>query len=245
LAFSLSRTASASRNNSDERPLTPPIASTSSWVSCLRPLMATVVMRNPAELAIALRVSLSAAVNASRWPPLTTPKQVLPSKITTVAAAGNEVDHGSVVRLSVFDPPGRPPVFGLWQDGQGGPPTDTQVIAHGTTGGHAWKVTAYEGPWGTCFVTDPYGTDCVPAMLDTTTILASAGGWTLGSAAPGVASLRVTLSNGKTVTARPVGVGNEDLFAFPAGQGVSPARWTAYNASGHQVGAGAVRPASA
>lgn len=29
----------------------------------------------------------------------------------TVAAAGNEVDRGSVVRLSVFDPPGRPPVF--------------------------------------------------------------------------------------------------------------------------------------
>jgi hypothetical protein len=29
----------------------------------------------------------------------------------TVAAGGNEVDHGSVVRLSVFDPPGRPPLF--------------------------------------------------------------------------------------------------------------------------------------
>ena len=29
----------------------------------------------------------------------------------TVAAGGSEVDHGSVVRLSVFDPPGRPPEF--------------------------------------------------------------------------------------------------------------------------------------
>jgi hypothetical protein len=29
----------------------------------------------------------------------------------TVAGGGNEVDHGTVVRLSVFDPPGRPPVF--------------------------------------------------------------------------------------------------------------------------------------
>jgi hypothetical protein len=29
----------------------------------------------------------------------------------TVAAGGSEVDRGSVVRLSVFDPPGRPPVF--------------------------------------------------------------------------------------------------------------------------------------
>ena len=29
----------------------------------------------------------------------------------TVAAAGNEVDHGTVLRLSVFDPPGRPPLL--------------------------------------------------------------------------------------------------------------------------------------
>jgi hypothetical protein len=29
----------------------------------------------------------------------------------TVAAKGGEVDRGSVIRLSVFDPPGRPPVF--------------------------------------------------------------------------------------------------------------------------------------
>jgi hypothetical protein len=158
-------------------------------------------------------------------------------------------DDGQIAVAAPFQQPGQPPVFGLWQDGQGGPPTDTEVIGHGTAGGHAWKVTAYEGPWGTCFVTDPYGTDCVPAMLDTTTILgfgpASTGGWAFGSAAPGVASLRVTLSNGKTVTARPVGVGNEDLFAFPTGQGVSPTGWTAYNASGHQVGPGPVRQVSA
>ena len=63
LALSLSRTVAASRNNSEERPLTPPTASTSSWLNCLRPLMATVVMRKPAELASALRVSLSAAMN--------------------------------------------------------------------------------------------------------------------------------------------------------------------------------------
>ncbi len=29
----------------------------------------------------------------------------------TVAAAGNEVDQGTVLRLSVFDPPGRPPAL--------------------------------------------------------------------------------------------------------------------------------------
>ena len=41
LALSRSRTAAASRNSSDDRPLTPPVARISSWVSCLRPLIAT------------------------------------------------------------------------------------------------------------------------------------------------------------------------------------------------------------
>lgn len=135
-------------------------------------------------------------------------------------------------------------MFGLWQlDGQSAPSLDFKVIGQGTTGGHAWKVTAYTGPWGTCFVADPDGRKCVPAMPDTTAILrwgtVSPVEW-FGSAAPGVASLRVTLSNGKTVTVRPVIVGNEDLFAFPTGNGVSPTAWTAYNASGRQVGAGSV-----
>jgi hypothetical protein len=157
---------------------------------------------------------------------------------------GPYVDDGQIAVATPFEQPGQPPVFGLWQDGQGGPATDVKVIGHGTTGGHAWKVTAYTGPWGTCFVTDPDGSECVPADLYTTAIL----GWGtvspvergFGSAAPGVAALRVTLSDGKTVTARPVIVGNEDLFAFPTGNGVSPTAWAAYNASGRQVGTGSV-----
>jgi hypothetical protein len=158
---------------------------------------------------------------------------------------GPYVDDGQIAVATPFEQPGQPPAFGLWQHGQGGPPTDTQVIGHGTTGGHAWKVTAYEGPWGTCFVTDPSGSDCWQAqVLNTTTILswgsASPVEPAFGSAAPGVASVRVTLSNGKTVTVRPAGVGDEDLFAFPTGHGVSPTGWTAYDASGHQVGAGSV-----
>jgi hypothetical protein len=159
-------------------------------------------------------------------------------------------DSGQIGVAVPFEQPGQPPVFGLWQPANTAtPPPDTKVIGHGTTGGHAWKVTAYAGPWGTCFVTDPIGSQCVPADLEQTAIL----GWGtvspvergFGSAAPGVASVRVSLSNGKTVTAAPVIVGNEDLFAFPTGQGVSPTAWTAYNASGQRVGAGSVTPASA
>jgi hypothetical protein len=171
----------------------------------------------------------------------------LPMTIQTVVAhlGGPYSDSGEIAVAVPFEQPGQPPAFGLWQrDGQSAPPVDTRVIGHGTTGGHAWKVTAHEGPWGTCFVTDPAGTQCVPARLGTTTIL----GWGsvspaergFGSAAPGVASVRVTLSNGKTVTAAPVGVGDEDLFAFPTGDGVSPSAWTAYDGSGKVVGAGPV-----
>ena len=86
LAFSLSRTTAASRNNSDERPLTPPIASTSSCDNCLRPLMTALVIRKPTEFARALRVSLSAVVSSSTWPPLTMPRPALPSNTIMVAA---------------------------------------------------------------------------------------------------------------------------------------------------------------
>ncbi len=78
------------------------------------------------------------------------------------------------------------------------------------------------------------------SKLDATTVIGFGGAapadQAFGAAAPGVASVRITLSNGKTVTARPVGVGNEDLFAFPTGRGVTPTGWTAYDAAGHQVG---------
>jgi hypothetical protein len=122
------------------------------------------------------------------------------------------------------------------------------VIGHGTTGGHAWKVTAYEGPWGTCFVTDPGGTNCVPAELGPTAIIGwggdSAESAAFGSAGPGVALVRVRLSNGTIATARPVGVGNEDLFAFAMRRGLIPVSWTAYDASGKRTGSGVVKSQS-
>ena len=163
-------------------------------------------------------------------------------------------DSGQTATAVPFNEPDVPPVFGLWQRaGQAAPPRDTQVIGAGATGGPPWKVTAYEGPWGTCFVTDaagPVGAQCVASpKLDTTAIL----GWGdvspvergFGSAAPGVAAVRITLSNGKTVTAHPVGVGNQDLFAFPTGKGVTPTGWTAYDSTGRQVGAGTTAQGSA
>ena len=180
----------------------------------------------------------------------------LPMGIDSVVAhlGGPYSDSGQTATAVPFNGPDGPSVFGLWQGaGEAAPPRDTQVIGAGTTDGHAWKVTAYEGPWGTCFVTDaagPVGARCVASpKLGTTAIL----GWGdvspvergFGSAAPGVAAVRITLSNGKTVTAHPVGVGNQDLFAFPTGKGVTPAGWTAYDAAGRPVGAGTTTQGSA
>jgi hypothetical protein len=147
--------------------------------------------------------------------------------------------------------PGQLPNFGLWQSpGQAAPPRATRVLASGISGGRPWSLTASEGPWGTCFVADPPGgtTGCEDSSRLAATELI--GGWfgnvsgahamVYGSAAPGVASVVVRLSDGKTVTATPVAVGNERLFACPVGGGISPTEWTAYSASGRVLGTGNV-----
>lgn len=166
----------------------------------------------------------------------------------TAHLGGPYSDSGQTVTAIPFNQPGGLPDFGLWQaPGQAVPPTGTGVVGAGTTAGHPWKVTAYEGPWGTCFVNQPADTQCVwAAKLDTTGI----HGWSsfgqgysvFGSAAPGVALVRVKLSDGTTVQARPARVGNEYLFGFVTGKGATPTHWTAYNASGNQVSSGSLPP---
>ena len=167
--------------------------------------------------------------------------------ISVIAHRGGPYSDSRTASTAPFDLPGQLPLYGLWQaEGQSAPPRDSRVVGSGTSGGRAWHVTAYEGPWGTCFVSGPYDTECVRfGQLVATSVL---GGWggqppgpaAFGSAAPGVALVKVTLSNGTTATARPVGIGNEDLFAFAIGKGVSPVGWTAYDAAGKQVGQGTV-----
>jgi hypothetical protein len=156
-------------------------------------------------------------------------------------------DSGQFASITPFYQPGGIPLFGLWQlPGQTAPPRDSVVIGSGTSDGHAWKATAYEGPWGTCVVPTAGSTECTALpRLTTTAVLGGFGpagtpvpGW--GSAAPGATTVRIALSDGTTVTARPVRIGNEDLFAFWLGKNVSPTSWTAYNAAGQQVGHGAV-----
>jgi hypothetical protein len=154
-------------------------------------------------------------------------------------------DSGQVASTTPFYQPGGIPMFGRWQQpGQTAPPRDSAVIGSGVSDGHAWKATAYEGPWGTCVIPAQGSTECTAlARLTTTAVLGGSGpagtpvaAW--GSAAPGVTTVRIALSDGTSATAHPVGVGNEHLFAFWLAKNVSPNRWTAYNAAGQQVGSG-------
>ena len=131
-------------------------------------------------------------------------------------------------------------MFGLWQaPGQSAPPRAHAVIGSGSS----WSVTAYEGPWGTCFLVGQGESACDPSSrLDATAFAGStgdeSGGTQFGSAAPGVQLLRFKLSNGKSLNIRPVAVGNERLFAFELNNGVLPDSWTAYNSAGRVVARG-------
>jgi hypothetical protein len=178
---------------------------------------------------------------------------VAPTSMTvarlTAALGTAHAASGQTETAIPYDAPGGLPVFTLWfKPGQSLPPRASGVIAGGTEGGRVWSVTADEGPWGTCLATSAGDSQCLPqARLGTTEIIAT-GSWggdvssmlTTGSAAPGVKHVVITLSSHKTVVLTPVTVGNERLFAFRYGKGVSPVRWDAFDASGHDIGHGSV-----
>ena len=160
----------------------------------------------------------------------------------TAHLGGPNFDNGQTMTAVPFEPSdGEGPVFGLWlKPGQAVPPHAAGVIGHGMGDGSPWSVSVYEGPWGTCIVTTPGGIYCLQLDHTATAVL---GGWggdppgpAFGSAAPGVASVRVSLSNGKSVQVKPVTVGDGRLFAFWVGAGVSPIGWTTYDAAGRVTG---------
>ena len=152
-----------------------------------------------------------------------------------------------------FQRSGQAPVFGQWQEPNVAvPPMASGVIGRGVVGGHAhWSAVAYVGPWGSCTVVNGKGFDCMPfGPTSTVAVLgpvpASVRGLELivGSAPLGAAKVTVTLADGEAVTAKPVAVGNDRLFAAAADTGAGPTGWITYDAAGRQVGAGSVRPAA-
>jgi hypothetical protein len=161
-------------------------------------------------------------------------------------------DNGQTVTAVPFDPSGQMPVFGQWEQPGQQVPRATGVIGGGMTGSQAlWSVTAYTGPWGVCMEVNAGGKNgdvyaCLPytAMSGLSVmnpLLTSVPGLRLilGSAPAGAAKVRITLSNGKAVTARTAAVGGDLLFAVAVTGNATATGWTADDAAGNQVGSGA------
>jgi len=168
----------------------------------------------------------------------------------TAHLGGPHFDNGQLITAVPFQQADAAPQFGLWlPPGQYVPPRASGIIGYGTPGGPTWSATAYEGPWGTCFLPELGRATCEWRTRLADTELLGVGGnppaAAFGSAAPGVAYLRVSLSNGTTVQVTPVSVGNERLFALWPGLGVSATEWTAYDAAGRVLNAGATVSAAA
>src|SRR5450755_1142419 len=153
--------------------------------------------------------------------------------------------HGEVAYAVPFD---RYEPVGWLKPGAQGPARATVKFGSGVAGGQAWSAIAAVGPWGRCFEGGP-GRICVPGL---SSLLSKGqltsqmecgpftGGTTFftGAAAPTVRSLRLRMSDGSSIRVRPVTVGRSKNFAFTVSQGVRFTRWTAYDASGQQLGTG-------
>jgi hypothetical protein len=115
-----------------------------------------------------------------------------------------------------------------------------------------WTSSAQEGPWGTCFATGDgeFGAmSCTTAApLTTLTAIGAAQAWdgspaiVYGSAPPATASLTVTLAGGHSLHVPVQKVGEEHLWAFSLGNGQVIKSWTAFSASGKQLGTGRPDP---
>jgi hypothetical protein len=175
--------------------------------------------------------------------------------VASVAAhlGGPYSDSGQVATAVPFERSGLAPVFGAWQQpGQRVPPRASGVIASGESSHHVpWSAVAYVGPWGSCVVINKEGFDCLPfgavssvAVLGPLTSSVPGLRVIAGAAPAGVTKVKVTFADGKAVTAKAVTVGDQTLFAAPAGQDGRATGWTIYDTAGHQAGAGSVPPAS-
>src|SRR5215470_12977826 len=116
-----------------------------------------------------------------------------------VVGAKAVLANGQYLTAVPFNQPGKTASFGLWAlPGEHVPPTDSVVLTMGSPP-DIWsqKVTAYEGPWGTCWVIGRADPSCVPAggLKDTSIIGHSGDGLAMwGSAADNVGRILVTLA---------------------------------------------------
>jgi hypothetical protein len=161
-----------------------------------------------------------------------------------VIKAAAYLGSGQYLTAVPFRQPGSLPSFGLWlRPGDTPPPIASAVLTTGTPGAWSGKISAYEGPWGTCFSTGPGDAECSPALrLLATEVTGFTGGdpplmaW--GSAAPYVTRLEVTLTSGGTIRVPAVPVGDEKLWAFGVAKGQRVKSLAAFDAAGTRTWTG-------
>jgi hypothetical protein len=168
----------------------------------------------------------------------------MPPQVVSATAYLSNGQYRTAIAASL---PGEPAEFITWlRPGEHGQPRITAVIGSGTTDGHAWSVTAYEGPWGTCVVLVAGSSGCVPSGTpEITGIHGSTGAppemlW--GSAARSVSYVVITLTDGRAFRVGIVTVGDERLFAFALGKGQTLKRWAACDAAGRVLASGTYPP---
>jgi hypothetical protein len=165
--------------------------------------------------------------------------------LAAVASATAYLDSGHDLTASSAGLPDGLATFGKWLlPRQPVPPRATAVLASGTMDGQRWSVTAYVGPWGTCFSTSGGESACTAIVPMTTTgVVGNAGDspqFCYGSAAPSVAYLIVRLTDGRSFRVGVTAIDGEKLFAFALGKGQTPRRWTAYDAAGQALSSGSL-----
>jgi len=161
-----------------------------------------------------------------------------------VVGAKAVLANGQYLAAVPFNQPGKTASFGLWAlPGEHVPPTDSVVLTMGTTP-DIWsqKVTAYEGPWGTCWVIGRADPSCVPAggLKDTSIIGHSGDGLAMwGSAADNIGRILVTLEGGASVLEVPrAQVGDEQLWAFTLARGQKAVSLKGYDSFGKLIWTG-------
>ena len=177
-------------------------------------------------------------VYGTRWVAFATPLGVGVDSVTVYSRTGE------IATSIPFNGPGGdgPPVVSAWlRPGQAVPARVSGIVGSGTADGHAWRVTAYVGPWGTCLVGGT-GSACVsdtPTLG--TTFMGGGGSVWWGSAAASVSRVVVTLKDGSILRVAVTAVGQQKFWAFSLSQQAEAgSRWTAYNAAGQPVASGSL-----
>jgi hypothetical protein len=156
--------------------------------------------------------------------------------------------HGELAYAIPFPASGFPVVAAWLRPGAPVPAAAEMTVGSATYAHSWWTVEAQIGPWGTCLV-QTAGTGAVwcapagalPPDAVTSVVIDPALGVVTGIAGQAVASITLTLADGKTALLPLVSVGSQDFFALSV-HDQHVVRWTAYNTAGRPAASGTGAP---